>query len=81
MEAHEIIHSLEVGKQEGFLLMLDLSKAYDKVDWGFLDRILEAFGFNAKVRKLFSQLVFTPTFAVLVNGNPTKFFKPSRGLH
>ena len=29
---HENIHSLSVSKKEGFLLKLDLSKAYDKVD-------------------------------------------------
>ena len=29
---HEVIHSLEAGKKEGFLLELDMSKAYDKVD-------------------------------------------------
>ena len=32
MEAHEVIHSLEVGKQEGFLLKLYLSKAYNRED-------------------------------------------------
>lgn len=33
---HENIHSLLVSKKEGFLLKLDLSKAYDRVDWHFL---------------------------------------------
>jgi hypothetical protein len=32
MAVHEVIHSLEKGKREGFLLKLDLSKAYDRVD-------------------------------------------------
>lgn len=36
MLVHEVIHSLEVGKREGFLLKLDLSKAYDHVDWTLL---------------------------------------------
>ena len=46
MMVHEVIHSLEVGKREGFLLKLDLSKAYDRVDWGFLKAFLQAFGFD-----------------------------------
>ena len=29
---HEVIHSLEAGKMEGFLLKLDMSKVYDRVD-------------------------------------------------
>lgn len=32
MISHEVIHSMEVGKREGMLLKLDLSKAYDWVD-------------------------------------------------
>ena len=32
MMVHEVIHSLEAGKREGFFLKLDLSKAYDRVD-------------------------------------------------
>ena len=50
------------------------------MDWGFLVRVLEAFGFNSKVRKINSQLISTPTFAVVVNGTPSDFFKSSRGL-
>ena len=41
MMVHEVIHSLEVGKREGQLLKLDLSKAYDQVDWTFLGSILQ----------------------------------------
>ena len=46
MIVHEVIHSLEVGKMEDFLLQLDLSKAYDSVDWDFLKVVLLTFGFN-----------------------------------
>ena len=54
MMVHEVIHSLEVGKREGMLLKLDLSKAYDRVDWYLLDKVLNAFGFDSKVRKIIS---------------------------
>ena len=45
---HENIHSLSVSKNVGFLLKLDLSKAYDRVDWNFLLRVLEDFGFSKR---------------------------------
>ena len=32
MMVHEVIHSMEVGKWEGMLLKIDLSKAYDRVN-------------------------------------------------
>ena len=77
---HEVIHSLEVGKREGFFLKLDLSKAYDRVDWGCLKAILQAFGFDDQVCKIIFQLVSTPSLTILVNGAPSNFFFPSRGL-
>ena len=77
---HEVIHSLEASKREGMFLKLDLSKAYDRVDWSLLGKILLAFGFDSKVCKIISQLVSTSCLAVLVNGVPSNFFKPSRGL-
>jgi hypothetical protein len=80
MTVHEVIHSLEEGKREGFLLKLDLSKAYDQVDWSFLFKVLRVFGFNSRVIKLINQLVTTTSLVVLVNGSPSAFFKPSRGL-
>ncbi len=32
VSVHEVIHSLEASNKEGFLLKLDLSKAYDRVN-------------------------------------------------
>ena len=77
---HEVIHSMEASKREGMLLKLDLSKAYDWVDWSFLGLVLQAFGFDQKVCKIISQLVSTSSLAILVNVAPSDFFKPSRGL-
>ena len=49
---HESIHSLVMSKKEGFLLKLDLSKVYDRIDWNFLLRGLEAFCFNKRFKDL-----------------------------
>ena len=80
MMVHEVIHSMEAGKREGMLLKLDMSKAYNWVDWSFLEMVLKAFGFDVNSCKLISQLFTTPSLAILVNGSPYDFFKPSRGL-
>ena len=80
MVVHEVIHSLEEGQRERFLLKLDLSKAYDRMDWMFLNKVLGVFGFNKKIRKIISQLISTPTFMVMVNGSPSNFFKSSKVL-
>ena len=35
--AHEMIHSLKQTKSSGMLLKVDLAKAYDKVDWKYME--------------------------------------------
>ena len=74
MMVHEVIHSMEASKREGMLLKLDMSKAYDWVDWSFLGMVLKAFGFDVNSCELIYQLVSTP-LAVLVNGSPSNFFQ------
>jgi len=43
---HEITHTLKHSKQAGMLLKLDLSKAFDKLNWDYIQQMLSAFGFN-----------------------------------
>ena len=43
--AHEVVHSLKTSKTPGMILKLDLSKAFDKLSWTFIENILLAFGF------------------------------------
>ena len=40
--AHEIIHSLKHHKKAGMLLKIDLSKAFDKLSWIYIQKILSA---------------------------------------
>jgi hypothetical protein len=42
---HETIHELKRKKQNGLILKLDFEKAYDKVDWDFLQQVLRMRGF------------------------------------
>jgi hypothetical protein len=42
---HETIHELKRKKQKGFILRLDFEKAYDKVNWDFLQQVLRMKGF------------------------------------
>ena len=34
--AHEVIHSLQKTKTPGMLLKLDISKAFDKLNWDYM---------------------------------------------
>jgi len=38
---HETIHELHRKKQDGVILKLDFEKAYDKLQWPFINKSLE----------------------------------------
>eukprot|EP00253_Pinus_taeda_P032686 PITA_32686 len=78
--AQEMIHSLHSRKEVGMLMQLDLSKAYDKVSWTYLEAILEAFGFSKQWIKWILALIKSPRYSILVNGAPSAPFSQSRGI-
>lgn len=43
---HEILHSIKLKKISGMLVKLDIAKAYDKLNWQFIKKMLVAFGFS-----------------------------------
>ena len=59
---------------------LDMSKAYDRVEWGCLDKIMEQLGFEGGWRKLLLTCIYTVTYSVRINGKPYGHIVPSRGL-
>eukprot|EP00253_Pinus_taeda_P027218 PITA_27218 len=77
---HEIIHSLKQSKQAGMLLKLDLSKAFDKLSWSYIQHMLKAFGFCSSWVRWIMSLITSSHFSLLVNGLPSRPFKPSRGI-
>lgn len=46
--AHEIIHEVHRNKESGVILKLDYEKAYDRVNWDFLEEMLNSRGFGVK---------------------------------
>eukprot|EP00253_Pinus_taeda_P002079 PITA_02079 len=77
---HEIIHSLKTTKQAGMLLKLDLSKAFDKLSWTYIQHMLSAFGFCSMWVRWIMILITSSQFSILINGIPSRPFKPSRGI-
>ena len=71
---HETIHSLKATNILGMLLKLDLSKAYDKLNWKFPAGILKAFGFAEEWSNWIMNMVSSTFFSILVNGSPSGAF-------
>lgn len=81
--AHECIHFLKnkrMGESFEMALKLDMSKAYDRVEWSFLWFIMEKLGFSNQWISRVKECVTTISFSVVVEGQPFGYFKPNRGL-
>ena len=59
------------GKTGFMALKLDMSKAYDWVEWVYLENIMKKMGFDVKWVNLIMECISTVTYLVLVNGEPT----------
>jgi hypothetical protein len=78
--AHECLHGIKQKKLKALILKLDLKKAFDCIDWDFLRLVLFAVGFGEKFINWTLSCVTSANIAVLINGDPTSFFKSERGL-
>ena len=46
--ANEVVDEKRRSGEEGVVFKIDFEKAYDHVDWGFLDHVLQRKGFSQK---------------------------------
>lgn len=81
--AFEITHFL-LHKRDGdagyAAVKLDMSKAYDRVEWVFLEKMMSRLGFAEQWINLIMECVTTVSYQVKVNGALSDSFKPERGL-
>lgn len=81
--AFELLHYMKQKKKgaEGVVaLKLDVSKAYDRVDWGFLMHQMKQLGFDNKWITWMQLCVTTVSYTVNFNGTQIGPINPSRGL-
>ncbi len=46
IQAQELVHTLTRKKQEGMIMQFDITKAYDKVNWNYIKKVLYAVWFD-----------------------------------
>jgi hypothetical protein len=78
--ANEVVDETRKSNKELLLFKVDFEKAYDSVDWGYLDAVMGRISFPTLWRKWIRECVCTASALVLVNGSPTYEFPLARGL-
>ena len=59
------------------MVKLDIAKAYDKLNWQFIRKMLESFGFRLEWINWVMNIVTSCFFSILLNGVPSRIVKPS----
>ncbi|KAI3728414.1 hypothetical protein L6452_17050 [Arctium lappa] len=77
---NEIIKWAKRKKKKTMIFKVDFEKAFDSLNWGYLDDILNQMGFGEKWRAWVRGCISTARVSVLVNGSPTKKFHMEKGV-
>lgn len=80
--AHEMVHAHRTNdrvSKKFMAIKTDMSKAYDRVEWPFLESLLERMGFDRIWITWLVTCVNSVSYYVLLNGQTHGFIKPEQG--
>ena len=77
---NDIMEQTEIQNISGIRLLVDFWKAFDTVEWDFIQQTLNLFNFGSFLKQWVKALYTNTESAVLHNGYTTDYFKLSRGV-
>jgi hypothetical protein len=79
LAAYETMHSMQTSmwSKVGFMgIKLGMSKAYDRVEWAFLESAMRRLGFDGKWVNWIIACIRSVSYSVVINGSPMGKFEP-----
>lgn len=67
-------------KNPTLMMKLDISRAFDAVNWAYMMEVLSVLGFGLKWRNWLSSILLSSSSKILLNGNPGESIQHARGL-
>lgn len=83
MLAFELNHYLKwktQGKMGYFGVKMDMSKAFDRVNWDFLLMVISKLGFSNHIVSLVREMISSVSYTILLEGRAIGTVSPGRGL-
>lgn len=77
---NELIGWAKRTKKKALFFKIDFEKAFDSINWNFVDSILGFMNFSEKWRLWIRGILSSARASVLVNGSPSKEFQYERGV-
>ncbi|XP_021833608.1 uncharacterized protein LOC110773399 [Prunus avium] len=80
--AQEMLHKFKNSKgKKGFIAWkIDLSKAYDRLNWDFIKNVLWEVGIRGRILELLMHCITSVKYQVILNGEVTSAFYPHCGI-
>ena len=79
--ASDMVNVLDKSSFRGAMaIKVDIQKAFDTMEWGFLLNVLRKFGFCETFVKWIFEILSSSLISVLFNGEPHGYFSCSRGV-
>ena len=79
-EITHLMHKRKGGRKGLVAAKLDMSKSYDRVEWGFLERVMIKMGFAEQWGHLIMKCVRSVSYRVKINRSLSEVITPGRGL-